>query len=117
MARTEPTYYDSRRTVADIRLGQSIRAKRMYHGWSQEELARRLEEATGQRWDQVKVSNFETSRRLLSLGQVLQVAAVFNTSLGALVNLENLADGTAPYMDSQPDMPVQGYPVERAGDL
>lgn len=116
MARNEPTYYDTRRTVADIRLGQAIREYRLYRGWSQTELAERLTEVTGQRWDQVKVSNFETSRRLLSVGQTLQVASVLDTSLGALVDLDPLADGTAPYIASRPDMPVQGYPVERTGD-
>lgn len=116
MSRNEPTYSDTRRTLADIRLGQAIRAARLQCEWTQTELAEKLTETTGQRWDQVKVSNFETSRRLLSVGQALQVTHVLQVPLSGLLVVDG-TNATQWALDSRPNMPVQGYPVDRTGDV
>lgn len=116
MANDRPPHYDTRRSLADVRLGQEIRRLRLERNWSQADLADRLAERTGQRWDQVKVSNFETTRRLLSPTQLLQVAAVFDVPASVLVSrLDKDTDLVPCHTVSRAGVLPQEYPVERAG--
>lgn len=115
MARSTPAYKDQRRTQADVLLGQNIVRARVDRGLSQSELAQKLEDLTGTSWDQVKISNYETCRRLLTLPQVYQVAMALDVNVKDLTpSVTTEGEERSPYLRHRPDMPMYGYPVERA---
>lgn len=114
-SKAETQYFDVRRTQADVNLGQAVAAARLRAGLSQAELAERLTGTTQTPWSQVKVSNIETSRRLMTISQLCQVADVLGMTtreVTAAVSGHSASE-TRAYHQPRAAMPKNGYPLER----
>jgi len=114
MTRTSPTYRDHRRTEADLLAGRAMASARVAMNLNQRELAERLQDLTGQPWNQAKVSNFETAKRLLAPAQAVQVALALELDPDTLLGVFTHRNGDAfAALTPCPDVDTAGYPRER----
>jgi len=88
--------------TAAARLGKTVRALRKARGWSQAQLAQRLERASGVHYSQSMVAKTETAERPVTLNEAVCLSAIFGHSLELMLA-----------MDQEPELVAEIQRVER----
>ena len=79
-----PRYRNQHRTVADLRLGHQLAARRVAKGLTQIDAAERMTELTRTRWTQVTISNIERGRTPCTVVQYAQLAWLYDMEVSSL---------------------------------